>query len=254
MPGKTGTAAKNVAAVYDNWQGWDDASPLETKYSVYVPNLSVRAVLEFLETHPEYGHGPLLDCGCGHGAAANTLRNAGYQTVAVDLISHADTKNYIRASALQLPFHADSFRLVYALSVLHHVADIMAAIQEIASVLDSGGIFIMTLHTEKSVFTKERQWKRKKMPKLFPHLEDLHFHPEKKVHAALLKSGFEILKVDGIHYSYPVSHLMNLYARIAGAGTPNPFYRLDRFMAQRKPAEVRARKSYHAIYIARKKP
>jgi SAM-dependent methyltransferase len=75
--------------------------------------------------------GAALDVGCGTGALAARLAEAGYETVGVDpsegmlevLRQRSPRVRAVRASAESLPFPEDSFDVVLTVAVLHHIAD-----------------------------------------------------------------------------------------------------------------------------------
>jgi SAM-dependent methyltransferase len=86
----------------------------------------------------------VLDVGCG---PSSFLWNFGMKPVGLDLC-HAYTKKFrdagnlsVTASAAVLPFPADSFDLVFSMSLLHHLPDAMAreTVGEIVRVTRPGG-------------------------------------------------------------------------------------------------------------------
>ncbi|KAB1501325.1 methyltransferase domain-containing protein [Corynebacterium sp. 320] len=101
----------------------------------------------------------LLDLGCGHGsltldlaAHVESLSGAASQVTGVDInpdaIATATTAAAERESAVSftqgnadaLPFEDNSFDVVFASQVLHHVPDPVAALRECARVLAPGGL------------------------------------------------------------------------------------------------------------------
>lgn len=86
----------------------------------------------------------VLDVGCG---PVSFLWNFGMKPVGLD-VCHTYTKKFrdagnlsVTASAAVLPFAADTFDLVFSMSLLHHLPDAMAqeTIREIARITRPGG-------------------------------------------------------------------------------------------------------------------
>ena len=86
----------------------------------------------------------ILDVGCG---PSSFLWNFGMKPVGLD-VCHAYTKKFrdagnlsVTASATVLPFPADSFDLVFSMSLLHHLPDAMArdTVGEIVRITRPGG-------------------------------------------------------------------------------------------------------------------
>lgn len=71
--------------------------------------------------------GLILDAGCGPGFTAMYLKELGYQTVALDIISefltyyHIHNLNPILADMCFLPFHSDSFDSIISISAVQWV-------------------------------------------------------------------------------------------------------------------------------------
>jgi SAM-dependent methyltransferase len=89
----------------------------------------LRKRTSFVIEHVPMGKG--LDVGCGTGALAERLAEAGYDMVGVDpsqgMLDVAGTKapriSTAVASGTSLPFPDDSFDVVITVAVLHHIAD-----------------------------------------------------------------------------------------------------------------------------------
>jgi SAM-dependent methyltransferase len=117
----------------------------------------------FLEFVGE-GKGNALDVGCGEGRVGRLLRECGYQVTATDPVEpfvvaarEADSADHYRvAAAAELPFEDASFDLAVAYNVLMDIANVRAAVREVARVLrPSGTLIISVVHpfTDRGHFT-----------------------------------------------------------------------------------------------------
>lgn len=107
----------SIAAVYD-----DSLPP-------HVVEHYLRKRTRFVLEHCRMGRG--LDVGCGTGALASRLAEAGYEMTCVDpsegmlaiLRERAPAVQAVRASGTDLPFGDDSFDVVLSVATMHHIAD-----------------------------------------------------------------------------------------------------------------------------------
>lgn len=95
----------------------------------------------------------IIELGCGLGEAAVYFAKKGAEVVATDISGgmcelakkvaqkHGVTISTTQAYADKIPFPNESFDIVYAANLLHHV-DVEAAIKEARRVLKPGGMFI----------------------------------------------------------------------------------------------------------------
>jgi SAM-dependent methyltransferase len=120
-------------------------------HDIYFTDLNWPAFRELL---PRPGR-RTLDVGCGEGRVGRELASIGHEVVGVDsaptLIEFAREaggyRDLVCASAACLPWGADSFDLVVAFMSMQDMDDPVAAIDEIARVLEPGGVFCLaTLH------------------------------------------------------------------------------------------------------------
>jgi SAM-dependent methyltransferase/uncharacterized membrane protein YbhN (UPF0104 family) len=116
----------------------------------YLLQKRVRLMAGVLPPPAEAGIG--LDLGCGLGLQGQAMTQLGFRLVGVDpahnLLLHGKRQGLVTAvgDALALPFADGSFGFVYAVGVLHHLADKdaqAAACREIARVLKPGGTLVV---------------------------------------------------------------------------------------------------------------
>lgn len=102
---------------------------------------------------PDARQGRLLDIGCGNGAQTAFFASVSDLVVGIDIVPLIETENpadktsfqFVRGSALELPFRDESFHTVTAFEVLEHVPDDARAIAEISRLIPVGGRFIYSL-------------------------------------------------------------------------------------------------------------
>jgi SAM-dependent methyltransferase len=103
------------------------------------------------------GPGDALDAGAGRGIASYALARDGFTVTALepdpsDLVGGGAIRSLARDASLairveenlseRLPFEDDSFDVIFARAVLHHIADLPAAMREFHRVLRPGGVFL----------------------------------------------------------------------------------------------------------------
>lgn len=107
----------------------------------------------------------VLDLGCGSGVFSCLFAKNGAQVTSVDLTETAVTMTaqnsraqdlsvrVVRADAENLPLDENSFDYVFSWGVLHHTADMAAALREVQRVLRPGGeAMIMVYHRRSWVY------------------------------------------------------------------------------------------------------
>jgi SAM-dependent methyltransferase len=103
---------------------------------------------------PDGGSGPAIDIGYGAGLLLRQLGTTQYRLHGVDIhdYGHRVHRNLadlgvrvllVRGGVLALPFKKCSFETLLCLSLLEHVAEINAAVDELARILRPGGIAII---------------------------------------------------------------------------------------------------------------
>jgi ubiquinone/menaquinone biosynthesis C-methylase UbiE len=101
----------------------------------------------------------VLDLGAGNGIVAHAFRQAGYDVIALEpdsstIVGYGAMVTLsaaigvpipiVAAVAEQLPFLSGTFDVVYCRQVLHHIADLPAAMREVHRVMRKGGVFLAT--------------------------------------------------------------------------------------------------------------
>jgi 2-polyprenyl-6-hydroxyphenyl methylase/3-demethylubiquinone-9 3-methyltransferase len=93
----------------------------------------------------------VLDVGCGSGWFSAALSEAGFSVTGVDVAAEALRRARARARGVEfvharegdaLPFEAASFGAAWLGEVLEHVQDGIALLEEVARVLEPGGVLI----------------------------------------------------------------------------------------------------------------
>jgi SAM-dependent methyltransferase len=90
----------------------------------------------------------VLEVGCGAGDLARSLARAGHDVIAID--PEAPEGSIFRRVSLENFAEPGPFDAVVASRSLHHVADVVTAVDKIASLLRPGGVFVL------NEFAKER--------------------------------------------------------------------------------------------------
>ena len=141
----------NDLTIYDTFaeSWWEPSSPLHLLARM---NPARFAYFDPLVRH--WAGRRVLDVGCGGGLAAACLVQRGARVVGLDLSQaslHVAARQTRRPGCLEavftcgraeaLPFADASFEIVWCTDVLEHLADLPAAIAQMARVLKPGGLF-----------------------------------------------------------------------------------------------------------------
>ncbi len=147
----------------------------------------------------------ILDAGCGNGRYALKLCSLNYTNIsAVDLFESIPVNDvkYFRAGIENLPFDDNSFRFIYAISVIYYPADTEGAVKEFSRVLKPGGIVLITAHTKYSLFTLKRVILRLLGNIKVKHLNEVRFKTASEYCTLLRNNGFNIRLIDGYNLSF----------------------------------------------------
>ena len=139
----------------------------------------------------------VLDLGCGDGAFAAALLDAGCAVTMADVAGEALRRARARAAGAgavmlvegaPLPFVEDAFDLVWAGEVLEHVADVVGLLAEVRRVLRWGGELLVTTpwHGRLVVATDAH---------FDPRADHLRFFSARTLRAVLADAGFASLSV-----------------------------------------------------------
>jgi ubiquinone/menaquinone biosynthesis C-methylase UbiE len=160
----------------------------------------------FLLEHVASGH-RALDLGCGDGAFAAVLLDAGCEVTMADVAGEALRRARARAPGAEavalvegapLPFGEDAFDVVWAGEVLEHVADVVGLLAEVRRVLRWGGRLLATTpwHGRLVVATDAH---------FDPRADHLRFFSARTLRAVLADAGFASVDVRragrGLHAS-----------------------------------------------------
>lgn len=181
------------------------------KSEITGPRHAFRLEMMLRET-AEYLHPPatVLDAGCGDGSLTVALARKGYAMSAVDasrlcierLLSRPVPNSPSIIAGLSylssLPFPGQSFDGVVSGEVFEHLDDDEAAANDVFRVLKPGGILLMTVPADPSLWSIEDEWaghKRRYRPQ---GLRDL-----------FEGAGFKVEKLH--HWGWPVIYLYDRY-------------------------------------------
>jgi ubiquinone/menaquinone biosynthesis C-methylase UbiE len=148
---KTKIITNNESTFYDNWANKVNVEDVLVKDIFRATTAPEnREIEKFLG---DVKGKDILEIGCGFGEASVYLAMKGARVTASDIskimvnfVKRLAKYNKVemevcQASAEKLPFKDNSFDVVYAANVLHHV-DILATIMEVKRVLKKGGKFV----------------------------------------------------------------------------------------------------------------
>ena len=150
----------------------------------------------FLLAHVAAGE-RVLDLGCGDGAFAVALMDAGCAVTMADVSGEALRRARARAPGAEaielvegapLPFAEDGFDVVWAGEVLEHVADVVGLLAEVRRVLRWGGTLLATTpwHGRVVVATDAH---------FDPRADHLRFFSARTLRAVLADAGFASVDV-----------------------------------------------------------
>jgi len=142
------------ASFHDEWAESVDPETVNVKALENACTMpETRAIWQFLEKHGGVSGKKVLEIGCGCGEASVFFATKGADVLATDISTgmvelakkvancNGVSINGITCSAEKLPLEDESFDIVYAANVLHHV-NLDIALDEAKRVLKKGGYFI----------------------------------------------------------------------------------------------------------------
>lgn len=163
----------------------------------------------------------VLDVGCGTGALADRIREAGYQVVGVDpskgmlgiLKCRAPLVGAVAACSTTLPFADDRFDLVYCVAVMHHIAEgaaVLRSLREMVRVAKRGGLILVWDHNPRNPY-----W-RLLMARVPQDTGEERLIPEEEILAGLRAGGAEPIRSQqlGLVPDFTPPRLLSLAAGI----------------------------------------
>jgi SAM-dependent methyltransferase len=148
--------------------GPDSGRHFDSIASVYDQSIPAHVVEHYLAKRTRFvletcPRGTALDVGCGTGALAARLADAGYEIAGVDpsegmlevLRGRCPAVQAVNASGTALPFADDSFDLVLTVAVMHHIADpddVRQTLAEMVRVAKPGGRILVWDHNPRNPY------------------------------------------------------------------------------------------------------
>src|SRR4051794_41162185 len=159
----------------------------------------LRKRVRYVVEHCPPGAG--LDVGCGTGALASRLAQAGYAMTGIDpsagmlaiLRSRAPDVAAVEGSGTALPFGDDGFDLVLSVATFHHIADpgeVRRTLSEMVRVARPGGRILVGAHTPPT-----RSWPRW-MARVPQDTGEERLVPAEEVVSGLRGGGAEIVRTE----------------------------------------------------------
>lgn len=161
------------------------------------PYLSAVMLENSLRQCQSFVKGALLDVGCGMRPYEKTFFSGAKTYLGSDYLSDRSRPDVI-ASALDLPFEAESFDTVVSTEVLEHVPDPLRALREMRRVIRPDGFLILTT---------PMYWPRHEVP------YDYFRYPYDGMLHLVKESGWELVKIFNRGNSY--AFLGQVFAQMA---------------------------------------
>lgn len=115
-----------------------------------------RELAEFVSAHLPTPPARVLEVGCGSGALARALGDAGYEITAIDPDA-PDGPPFLRVTLEELDV-GDPFGAVVAARSLHHLHDLPAALDKIRGLLVPGGVLVVDDYAKERVDQATAEW------------------------------------------------------------------------------------------------
>lgn len=179
----------------------------------WLPELVMCEVKSLLLNEPKY-----IDIGCGDGALTEKIAEIlePSEVYGIDLdraaLLKASRRGIIvaKCDASSLPFKDESFDVATALELLEHLNDPLKALKEAFRILKAEGVFIV--ETPNAIGCGKK-FLADQLKLIMPDLKTMSFDlidakrtkgfTPKSLRMALIESGFEVLKVYGVHHPPP---------------------------------------------------
>jgi len=115
-----------------------------------------RDLAEFVTAHLPPPPAPVLEVGCGSGALARALVEAGYEMTAIDPDA-PEGRPFLRVTLEELAL-SGPFEAVVAARSLHHLHDLPAALDKIRRLLAPSGVLVVDDYAKERVDHPTAEW------------------------------------------------------------------------------------------------
>jgi SAM-dependent methyltransferase len=147
----------------------------------------------------------VLDVGCGTGALAVRIEQAGCDVSGIDasegmlrvLRARASLVDAVLGSSAALPFATDRFDLAYCVAVMHHIADpaaVRRTLAEMVRVVRPGGLVLVWDHNSRNPY-----WKIL-MARVPQDTGDERLVPEEEILDGLRDAGAEVVRSEQLGF------------------------------------------------------
>jgi len=124
--------------------------------SAAIETVDIRSLNEFVLAELPAAPARVLEVGCGNGALARAVDGAGYEVLAID--PAAPDGELFRRIKLEELEEDERFDAVVAARSLHHVTDLEAGLDRIATVLRPGGVLVVDEHAWDRLDRTTAEW------------------------------------------------------------------------------------------------
>jgi SAM-dependent methyltransferase len=158
-------------------------------YHPIAQRLYDQAIADMLRIMDAEPGATIMDAGCGPGAHAVRVANAGYRVCAVDIsaamLDHArrvvedanlqSQVDFCQQDLAHLDFADASFRYVFSWGVIIHIPDATRALDELMRIIEPGGKLALYLTNKTAVDHKIESWTRRVLRKPLIGVQHLAF-------------------------------------------------------------------------------